>query len=93
MTISKRSSNPHKNALGKVNQHLKLAKSAHGRGMASLAECAKCMVDAKKLGKAAEGDDLASHLAAAHGQFGKAADHHGRRASAPQPSSDAFLAG
>ena len=73
--FNKRYSNAHKAALGKVDSHLRMAKSAHGRGMASLAECAKCMVDAKKLGKAADDGDLASHLAAAHGQFGKAADH------------------
>ena len=62
-----------KSALGKVNQHLKLAKSAHGRGMASLAECAKVMVDAKKLSKAVDDDEMARHLAAANGHFSKAA--------------------
>ncbi len=63
----------HKSALGRVNQHLAMAKSAHGRGMNSIAECAKVLVEATKLGKAAEGDRLARHLAAAHQEFGKAA--------------------
>jgi hypothetical protein len=72
--ISKRYNAAHKTALNRVAQHLKLAKAANRRGMSSIAECAKVLVESNKLGKAAEGDRLASALAAAHGNFGKAAD-------------------
>ena len=71
--FNKRYSNAHKAALGRVSQHLTMAKAAHERGMDSLSKAAKCMVDANKLGKAADDADLASHLARAHGHFGKAA--------------------
>jgi len=73
MTVSKRYSAAHKTALNRVAQHLKLAAAAHDRGMNSLASCAKSLVDAKKLSKAADDGDLASHLPQAHGHFGKAA--------------------
>ncbi len=73
--FNKRYSDAHKGALTNVKRNLGLAKAAHRRGMSSLAECAKCMVDARKLGKAAEGDDLARHLTVANGHFGKSADH------------------
>jgi hypothetical protein len=67
--------NAHKSALTMVKRHVGLAKSAHRRGMASLAECAKCLVEADKLGKAVDGDHLARHLTGANGHFGKSADH------------------
>ena len=65
----------HKSALTMVQRHIGLAKSAHRRGMSSLAECAKCLVESNKLGNAADSDRLARHLTAANGQFGKASDH------------------
>jgi hypothetical protein len=73
--FDKRYSNEHKSALTMVNRHVGLAKSAHRRGTASLAECAKCLVESNKIGKAADGDRLARHLTTANGHFGKAADH------------------
>jgi hypothetical protein len=73
--FNKRYSNEHKSALTMVNRHVGLAKSAHRRGMSSLAECAKVLVEANKLGKAADSDHLARHLTAANGHFGKSADH------------------
>jgi hypothetical protein len=73
--FNKRYSNEHKSALTMVKRHVGLAKSAHRRGTASLAECAKSLVEANKLGKAADSDRLARHLTAANGHFGKAADH------------------
>jgi hypothetical protein len=73
--FNKRYSNAHKSALTMVQRHVGLAKSAHRRGLSSLAECAKVLVESTKLGKAAESDRLARHLTAANGHFGKAADH------------------
>lgn len=73
--LAKRYSAAHKASLTKVSGHLRLAKGSHASGMERLAKAAAHMVEAKKLGKAADGDHLAGHIAAAHDHFGKAADH------------------
>jgi len=75
--LNKRYSAKHKAALGRVSEHLTMAKTAHERGMSSLADCAKCLVEANKIGKAADGDRFASALASAYGNFGKAASSIG----------------
>jgi hypothetical protein len=72
--FNKRYSDAHKSALSMVKRHVGLAQSAHRRGMSSIAECAKGLVEANKLGKAADSDRLARHLTVANGHFEKAAD-------------------
>ena len=73
--LVKRYGMAHKMAIGKVAQHLDLAKAAHAKGMASLKKAAGCMVDAQKLGKAADASALAGHIASAHDHFNSVADH------------------
>jgi hypothetical protein len=74
-SIAKRYATAHKASLAKVSSHLAMAKSNQTKGMDCLGKAAKCMVEAKKLNKAADGDELAGHVAKAHGYFGKAADN------------------
>lgn len=73
--LQKRYSAAHKMALHKAMHHLGLAKAAHAKGMHRLIKCANAMVEAKKMFKAADGDTLAQHLAAAHGHFSAVSDH------------------
>ena len=73
--LNKRYSAKHKAALGKVDSHLRMAKANHSKGMECLSKAAMCMVDAKKVSKAVDDDEMARHLAGAHGFFGKAADN------------------
>ena len=73
--VAKRYATAHKASLAKVSSHLAMAKSNQVKGMDCLSKAAKCMVDAKKLSKAADGDEMAGHVMKAHGFFGKAADN------------------
>jgi hypothetical protein len=71
--VVKRYAAAHKAALAKVAHHLGLAKAAHAKGMTSLKKAVGCMVEAKKLGKAADMEGIASNIAAAHDHFNTAA--------------------
>ena len=73
--LLKRYATAHKASLHKVAHHLNLAKASHVKGMHRLSKAAGCMLEAKKLYKAADGDTLAQHLAAAHGHFSAVSDH------------------
>ena len=73
--LLKRYATAHKASLHKVGHHLNLAKASHVKGMHRLSKAAGCMLEAKKMFKAADGDTLAQHLAAAHDHFNTVADH------------------
>lgn len=73
--LSKRYSAAHKGALTRAAHHMNLAKAAHHKGMGFLAKAAHHMVESKKMSKAADGDTLAGHVAAAHDHFNTAGGH------------------